>query len=136
MSNRIVYVTKDEAKEIKTSVLQNEDIFFVEIDGDKIATEEDYVRVMSDVFNFPHELPEMKIGWYNDYINDLMWIKQKDIVVLIHDYELMLTEDLRIKKIIMSDFEEIILPWWEGEVVGHLVGGRPRRFIIYLENSN
>ncbi len=27
----------------------------------------------------------------------------------------------------------IILPWWEGEVVGHMVGAEPREFLLYLE---
>lgn len=134
MKNKIVYVTKNEAKMIKSKVKQNREIFFVEIDGARIRTEADYVQAMADAFVFPHELPEMKIGWYNDYINDLMWIEQKDIVMIIHDYELMLADDLKTKKNIMADFEEIILPWWEGEVVGHLVGGTPRGFLIYLES--
>ena len=35
----------------------------------------------------------------------------------------------------MDDFAEIILPWWEGEVVGHMVDGKPRGFLIYLEDG-
>jgi len=38
----------------------------------------------------------------------------------------MLADDLNLKT-------EITLPWWEGEVVGHLVGGVPRGFSVYLE---
>ena len=33
----------------------------------------------------------------------------------------------------IADFEENILPWWEEEVVGHMVGGVPRKFLVYLE---
>lgn len=88
---------------------------------------------MANAFVFPHVLPEMKIGWYNDYICDLTWIEQKEILLLIHDYDLMLVDDLKTKKYIIADFEEIILPWWEGEVVGHMVGAEPRKFLIYLE---
>ena len=62
-----------------------------------------------------------------------MWIKQKDIVLLVYDYDLMLTDDLKIKKNIVADFEEIILHWWEGEIVGHMVGRVPRGFEVYLE---
>lgn len=134
MYNKIVYVTKDEAKVIKMNAIQNDKILFSEIDGGKIKTENDYVQAMANAFAFPHILPEMNIGWYNDYITDLMWIEQEDIVMLIHDYDLMLVDDLRAKRNIMADFEEIILPWWEGEVVGHMVGGVPRKFLIYLES--
>lgn len=135
MNNKIVYVTKDEAEVIKENSMYNKDIFFAEINGAQIRTEEEYVQAMVDAFVFPHELPGMKLGWYKDYICDLMWIEQKDIVMLVHDYGLMLLDELNTKKIIMDDFEEIILPWWEGEVVGHMVGGEPRGFLIYLEKE-
>ncbi|MDE6847444.1 MAG: hypothetical protein K2J99_16990 [Lachnospiraceae bacterium] len=100
MKNRIIYVTvtKDEAEEIKKNAVKNLDIFFAEIDGAKIIAEEDYVRAMANAFVFPQALPELKIGWYNDYISDLMWIEQKNIVMLTHDYDLMLTDDLKPKK--------------------------------------
>lgn len=133
MNNKLVYITKDEAERIKNHALNNEDVFFAEIEGGKIRTEADYVQEMSNAFAFPHELPVMKIGWYNDYISDLMWIEQKDIVLLIHNYDLMLCDEQKLKKNILDDFEEIILPWWEGEVVGHMVGGMPRGFMVYLE---
>lgn len=133
MKNKIVYVTKDEAKEVKMDAIKTGDTFFAEIYGDKIKTEEDYVQAMANAFAFPHALPELKIGWYNDYISDLMWIEQKDIIMIIHNYDLMLVDDLKTKKNIIAGFEEIILPWWEGEVVGHMVGGVPRKFLIYLE---
>ena len=45
----------------------------------------------------------------------------------------MLSDEPKLKKIILDDFEEIILPWWEKEVVGHMVGGTPRGFLVYLE---
>ena len=99
MKNEIIYVTKDEAKVIKMNAIKDQDIFFAEIDGTKIMTEEDYVCAMANAFVFPQALPAMKIGWHNDYINDLSWIEQKNIVLLIHNYDLMLTDDLKTKKI-------------------------------------
>ncbi|MBD5542334.1 MAG: barstar family protein [Lachnospiraceae bacterium] len=136
MYNKIFYITKDEAETIKMSAMENQDVFFAEIAGDKIRTEEDYVQAMADNFLFPHELPEKKMGWYNDYICDLMWIKQEHIIMLIHNYDLMLIDNLKLKSEIIADFEEIILPWWEGEIVGHMVEGKPKGFRIYLEGMN
>ena len=133
MNNKIVYIAKDEVKKIRTNALKNQDVFLAEIDGAKIRTEEHYVQAMIDAFAIPHPLLGMKIGILNDWIEDLTWIKQKDIVLIVHDYDLMLLDDLKAKKIIMLDFEEIILPWWEGDVVGHMVGGEPRGFWVYLE---
>ena len=134
MSNKIVCITKCEADIIKEDIKENENIFFAEIFGDKINKEEDFVKAMVETFVFPNELPEMKLGWYNDYITDLMWIKQKEIVLIIRNYELMLANDLKIKEIIMTDFKEIILPWWEELIVGHMAGGIPKKSIIYIEN--
>lgn len=53
--------------------------------------------------------------------------------MLIRNYEQMLTDDLNLKTEIISDFEELTLPWREGEFVGHLAGGVLRGFSIYLE---
>lgn len=135
MNNKIISVTTNEIEEIKANIMQSKNVFLAEIEGSKIKTEKDYVRAMADAFAFPYELPEMNIGWYNDYINDLMWIEQKSIVLIIHDYDLMLADNQKIKKLIIEYFEEITLPWWEGEVVGHMVGGEPRSFLVYLEKE-
>ena len=37
---------------------------------------------MASAFILPQVLPAMKIGWLNDWLSDLMRIKQKDIVLL------------------------------------------------------
>ena len=134
MKNQIVYVTKHEARRIKKDAEQDREVYFVEVNGAGIKTEEDYVRAMADAFAFPVVLPKMILGWYNDYINDLMWIEQNEIVLLIHDYDLMLTNHPKIKMAILSNFEEVVLPWWEKDVVGHMVGGVPRKFTVYLES--
>lgn len=133
MANKIMYITKEEALIIKRNVLKNQKVFLAELEGAEIESEEDYVRVVSCVFQFPSELPEMKIGWCNDYINDLMWIEQQEIVMLIHNYKMMFINNQKIKEHIIADFKEIILPWWDGEVIGHMVGAKPRKFNIYLE---
>lgn len=133
MNNKILYVTKDDADIIKRNAIENENVFFAEIYGDRISTEEDYVKEMSNAFIFPHELPEMKIGWYNDYICDLSWIEHKEIVLIIHNFNCMLVNAMKTKENIMADFKEIILPWWEKEVVGHMVGGNPKQFLVFIE---
>ena len=135
MNNKIVYVTTKEVREIKEKAIQDKDVFLAEIKGAEIETEEEYVKAMANAFFFPNNFHSMKMGWFRDYICDLMWIEQKEIIVVIRDYELMLVNETKTKEIIMDDFEEIILPWWEGEVVGHMVGVGPRKFSIYLEKN-
>lgn len=133
MNNRINYISKMEAEKIKKDALKNKAVFFAEIEGNEIKTEEDYVEAMANAFCFPQELPGKKLDWCNDYICDLMWIKQKNIIFLIRNYDLMLIEHLEVKNNVIADFEEIILPWWEGEIIGHMVDGAPKRFLVYIE---
>lgn len=133
MNNRINYISKMEAEKIKKDALKNKAVFFAEIEGNEIKTEEDYVEAMANAFCFSQELPGKKLDWCNDYICDLMWIKQKNIIFLIRNYDLMLIEHLEVKNNVIADFEEIILPWWEGEIIGHMVDGAPKRFLVYIE---
>ena len=135
MNNKIIYIAKDEAKRIKMDALKNQDIYLAEIDGARIRTEGEYVQAMVDAFAITHPLLGMKIGILNDWMEDLTWIEQKDIIFIIHNYDLMLSDDLKTKKKVMLYLEEIILPWWEGDVVGHMVGGEPRGFMLYIEKS-
>lgn len=137
MKNRIVYVNEQEADAVKAEALQKENVFFAELDGRSIQTEADYVRGMELVMNCPYEKSDMylKLGWYHDWICELLWLGEKDIVLLLRGYEFMLRNDEKTKKRIVEDFEEITLPWWEGEVIGHMAGGKPRSFMVYLEGK-
>lgn len=137
MKNRIVYVNEQEADAVKAEALQKENVFFAELDGLSIQTEADYVREMELVMNCPYEKSDMylKLGWYHDWICKLLWLGEKDVVLLLRGYDFMLRNDEKTKKWIVEDFEEITLPWWEGEVIGHMVGGKPRSFMVYLEGN-
>lgn len=134
MKNRISYISKKEAAALKESISGDDDIFFVEADGAEIQSEEDYVREMEIRLRVPYGLPpKLVLDWYVDDITRCTWIKENKIVVLIHHFDSMLVNDPKIKQRILDDFNEIILPWWEGEIVGHLVGGEPKAFLVYLE---
>ena len=137
MKNRIVYVNEQEADAVKAEALQKENVFFAELDGRSIQTEADYVREMELVMNCPYEKSDMylKLGWYHDWICELLWLGEKDVVLLLRGYDFMLRNNEKTKNRIVEDFEEITLPWWEGEVIGHMVGGKPRSFMVYLEGK-
>lgn len=150
MKNEIVNVTKEEAEVIKKNAIQDKDTYFAEIDGSSIKTAADYAQAMAEAFAFPLikteadyvqaiedafslRRPEAILGWYIDDMTTLIWIEQSDIILIMHNYEQMLADNIELKERIISDFEEIILPWWEGEVVGCMVGGAPKKFLVYLE---
>lgn len=134
MKNKIYYVSKARAEEIKAECLSDKDIFLAEIDGAEISTEKEYVCAVWQAIccHLDTEGYE-KIGWLRDDLERLHWIPQPDIALIIHNYNLMLREDKKLKTYILEDFYEIILPWWDGDVVGHMVGGEPRGFDVYLE---
>lgn len=90
---------------------------------------------MTDAFMFPHELPNFILGWYNDYIHDLLWIKQKNIILLIRGYEQMLAGNLNLKKEVISDFEEITLPWWGARLSDTWLAEVPGGFLYNLKYS-
>ena len=106
MNNKIIYIAKDEAKRIKMDALKNQDIYLAEIDGARIRTEGEYVQAMVDAFAITHPLLGMKIGILNDWMEDLTWIEQKDIIFIIHNYDLMLSDDLKTKKKVMLYIEK------------------------------
>lgn len=135
MMNKIYYIREAEAEAVKTTTLQDVDTYLTEIDGAVIQSEKEYVLAMAVAFGFVNQLSGFTIEWCNDYIHDLRWIKHPDIVLLIRNYDRMLIDDPDLKKAIIAGFAEITLPWREGEVVGHMVGGNPRRFLIYLETD-
>lgn len=136
MNNKIFYITKKEAEAVQSFAKDRNNVFFSEIDGAKILSEETYVREISRAFGFFDKLPMATFEWCNDYLCDLMWIKQENIVLLIYNFNVMSINAPETKQNIIADFEEIILPWWDGEVVGHMVGGVPRNFNVYLEVSD
>ena len=109
MKNRIVYVNEQEADAVKAEALQKENVFFAELDGRSIQTEADYVREMELVMNCPYEKSDMylKLGWYHDWICELLWLGEKDVVLLLRGYDFMLRNNEKTKKRIVEDLSLI-----------------------------
>ncbi len=97
----------------------------------------DFIRAMTDAFTFPQNVPEEDRHWYwyTEHMSRLGWIKQKEIVFIIHNYDQMLVDNFKVKKNIIEEFDEVTLPWWGGEIIGCQVGGEPKKFSIYLEST-
>ena len=93
MNNRIIYMSETEIKVIRNNLIRNQDVFVAEIDGELVKTEKDYVQSMINAFKFPFKLTQMKIGWCNDYLYDLSWIKQKIIILIVYNFKQMLTDE-------------------------------------------
>lgn len=130
MKNTIMLMSEKDFELIEKQIRKNENIFYAEIDGKEICNLSEYFACVSISFRFPH--PAHIWAVYDDWMTDLTWIDKECIVFAIHYYGEFMKDDISNKREIVEDFEELIFPWWEGEVMQHMVGAKPKRFIVYL----
>lgn len=130
MRNKIVVVSAQEFKTIKKELQDDDNIFWIEIDGIKCEKRKAFFDVISEIIRAP--IPIKGFAGYDDWMTDLSWISQEKIVFVIYRYDEFLKGDLEAKKNIIFGFTDLILPWWDTEVCYHTVGGKPRQFDVYL----
>lgn len=135
IENRIVRVTPEELASIKAAQLGDPPLWWVEIDGGAIQSWLDYIRVIQREFHFPERDTDCGIDAYNDWMRDLQWLEKDKFVLVINNFGDFLTEDQRLKRIILEDLADLILPFWENEVETVVVGGTPKPFLVYLMES-
>ena len=121
MKNTVKYISMQEVPQLKKNFQQDQGIFMVEINGKQCSKLADYLKIMSDSFSFPIEAKG--VDGYNDWMRDLTWIEEKKIAVIISNYTDFLKDDLSSKEVILQEFNQLILPWWDGEYAGCLVNG-------------
>lgn len=130
MSNTLRKISASEVEAIKKT-LASEDFLVAEIDGQKCQSLKEYLKDISDIFEFP--MRPSGLDGYNDWICDLTWISaDKKIAIIITCFSEFLKNDTISKSYITDDFEHIILPWWDSDVLNHVVNGKRRTFIVYL----
>lgn len=128
MNNQVVRVSPEEMDAIKAKI--DKDTIVAEIDGKNIPDLSRYFEFASNLFGFPR--PAKNFDGYNDWMGDFTWTDQKDITIIIYNINDFMKMDLVSRDIIIRLFWDSILPWWEGDIVGHVVGGKPRKFMVYL----
>ena len=131
MNNKVTFVNKNQFKELSEA---NEESLKISIDGKKIHSWSDYWSVISEAFSFPKLPSYMKPDYhsYYDLMTDLSWIKSKSIVLIVKNSNKFLDEDLKLRNIIIKDFNDNLLPFWEKEVLKTVVGGETRSFCVYF----
>lgn len=130
MKNKVIYIDKSELQNIKKKVNDNDNIFYVEVDGRECSCLKEYLAYISNKLDFP--IAAKGYDGYADWMADLSWINSDNIVFVIENYKEFLHCDIEAKKIILDLFERSILPWWEGEVCNYVVGGETKEFLVYL----
>ncbi len=134
MKNKIMYVSKEEIEKVKGNLKQDNETYIVEIKGKECLCLSEYLNFMSELLKFP--IKAKGLDGYNDWMRDLSWLDKKQIIIIIDNFQVFLQKDISSKKAILEDFREIILPWWESEVVDYVVGGETKRMLLYLVDSN
>ncbi len=110
-------------------------IFFAELQGKNIQSWGDYSAEIEKIFHFPSPCRD-SIDRYLDWIRDLSWFDDEFFrsryIFVIYDFSCMMIDNLPIKEIIENTFVQFVLPWWDGEVEKCVVGGKRKRFDVYL----
>jgi hypothetical protein len=130
MKNKIYRVSSKEIDEIKQKFQKDDTIFVAEIDGKTINSKEEYLTLMSKLFDFP--IISRGFDGYSDWIRDLSWLEKESYALIIHNYKSFLANDTELKSFIIKNFEETVFPWWEEEVIYCMAGGVPKPFNVYL----
>jgi hypothetical protein len=129
--NRIYNVSFKEITPVVETLKSLPNTHLVEIDGNNIQSWKEYIAVIENGFKFPTSCIDTMCG-YSDWIRDLEWLKKDAYSLVIYDYNKFLRKDKALKRIIMEDFRDSILPWWQEDVVKYVVEGKAKQFNIYL----
>ncbi len=134
MNNQTICITKEQEKEfIKKYILKN--YYIAKIDGSNIQTLNDYMNAIIIAFQFPKDMftNTNSIDAYNDWMRDLTWIDQYDgYILVIKNFEQMMSSYPKEKGIILKEFEETIYPFWKNEVLHTVVDGKAKGFFVFL----
>jgi len=130
MKNKIYNVKYEDFTETENTLREDETLFVAEIDGREIKNLEDYFIKAYNIFDFP--TPSKNFASYSDWIGDLDWLEKDGYALIIYNYNEFLKEDLSSKDVVIENFRNIILPWWETEVEKYVVEGKAKPFNVYL----
>lgn len=113
-------------------LLEKSNHLIVMLEGSKIKSKRDFFSAIEQSLNFPGKC-EGLFSRFDDWITDLGWLeKGKGICIAINSFLEFLSDDIEFKNMLLEDFEEDILPFWENEVVNVIKGGSPRSFVVVL----
>jgi len=134
IQNTIYHVDTPKATKIAQEASNSAELLLLELHGNEIQTWEDYINALNKAIHFPTSCLNSTYGVnrYHDWMRDLDWLGKDGYVLIIYDYKSFLEQNLSLKEEIMEDFTDLILPWWQEEVVNCVIDGKAKSFNIYL----
>ena len=104
----------------------------VTVDGSKIHSYKDFVRVMQQELQFPRDC-EGKADRYLDWIRDLSWFDYDRYVFTIQNTQQMMQNSEHDAKAIIDHFYRMIIPFWDHKYKHCIVCGMRKDIILNLE---
>lgn len=131
VENKAIGISNKEFEKIKKNLLNNEQMYVVELNGENIQSWESYIIDIQTKFKFPTSCID-SIDRYFDWMRDLEWLKKESYTLIINKYNLFMKNNIELRNEIISDFKEVILSFWQDEVEEVVVGGKAKLFTLYL----
>ena len=129
--NKVCEVNELEFTSTISNFMINNKPYIVEIEGNEIQSWYDYILKIQESFKLPSSCID-SVDRYLDWMRDLSWLDAQGYVLVIRNFKSFLQKELILKKQIVEDFTDIILPFWQEEVEKVVVGGMAKDFKVYL----
>ncbi|GAB1530034.1 MULTISPECIES: barstar family protein [Brevibacillus] len=130
-NNKVLETNREKIESLKVELATTEGFHIVEMSGANIQSWKDYISEIQMKFKFPTSCLD-SMDRYLDWIRDLDWLDKDGYVLIIYGYSDFLKDDPRLKKEIITDFTDVILPFWQEEVKEVVVEGKAKSFMVYL----
>lgn len=127
MSNSII-----NKKDVNTNYIA-ENYYIFTIDGNKVSTKKEFFDAVETLFSFPTSCKN-KVSRFDDWMMDLSWLdSDRGICIVIDNFERFLRDDLEFKDLVMDDFRQDILPFWEETVLTTVKDGKTRKIDVVID---
>ena len=126
MSNSII-----NKEDVNTNYIA-ENYYIFTIDGNKVSTKKEFFDAVEILFSFPTSCKN-KVSRFDDWMIDLSWLdSDRGICIVIDNFERFLRDDLEFKDLVMDDFRQDILPFWEETVLTTVKDGKTRKMDVVI----
>lgn len=127
MSNSII-----NKEDVNTNYIA-ENYYIFTIDGNKVSTKKEFFDAVEILFSFPTSCKN-KVSRFDDWMMDLSWLdSDRGICIVIDNFEHFLRDDPEFKDLVMDDFRQAILPFWEETVLTTVKDGKTRKMDVVID---
>lgn len=127
MSNSII-----NKEDVNTNYIV-ENYYIFTIDGNKVSTKKEFFDAVEILFSFPTSCKN-KVSRFDDWMMDLSWLdSDRGICIVIDSFEHFLRDDPEFRDLVMDDFRQDILPFWEETVLTTVKDGKTRKMDVVID---